>query len=460
MTHTQYYELLVSDPKIIKGIKTELENTGDFIKPIYSDSNTDDTEKTIISSNGNSCKVIRTSIGSPSKVMRRFPGIAYRLYDPSKPRPNSSYSSSSFSVNHGLLPQVKKPMTILSFSRDYFSKIIDDKDTLERLLTHIPDKYSLYTPLLLFNNSEHKSFNNTEFLEITKSGNVDLQQYFTALIQTVFSNEQRPIELIAINKPIERDDIVRQPHNLQVLFDNRPSSINKGHDDDDNFWCEVKQNGVWQIWNPFHTMFSRGNIKEKKRILDDFEDVSGNDVVDLYCGIGYFSFSYMQLQCRYLFGFELNPYSVDGFKRGLAKNKYFGRRDKEETIANIYCEDNVYSVDRIAEFRRKNNNNERLRIRHVNMGLLPSSKAGWPVAISILNQHNSWSDCPVSTLHIHENVGIECLNSGEFVSATIRELTSLGSGFLTFKPRHLEKIKTFAPDVWHVCLDVDVTLAH
>ena len=446
MTQTQYYELLVSDPKTIKNIKTELENTDDFIKPIYSDSSTDTTKQTTTRSNEPSYKVVRTRIGSLSEVMRRFPGVTYRLYDPAKPNTNTK----TFQLE-------KKPMTILSFSRDYFSKIIDNKDTLERLLTHIPDKYSLYTPLLLFNNSENKSFNNADFLSIIRTENIDLQRYFTALIQTVFPNgEQRPIELIAINKPIESNDVVRQPHNLQVLFDNRPHS--NGMDDDD-FWCEVKQNGVWQIWNPFHTMFSRGNVKEKKRILDTFEDVRGNDVVDLYCGIGYFSFSYMQLQCRYLFGFDLNPYSVEGFKRGLAKNKYFGREDKEGIIGNIHCEDNVHSVDRIAEFRKKNNDNEKLRIRHINMGLLPSSKAGWPVAISILVQHNSWSDCPVSTLHIHENVGIQCLNAGEFVSATINELTNLGNGLLTFRPRHLEKIKTFAPDVWHVCLDVDVALS-
>ena len=88
---------------------------------------------------------------------------------------------------------------------------------------------------------------------------------------------------LAINNPITEADVLRRPFNIQPLYGKLiDDSI---LDDNDNtlwenpsqeqlnssIWCKVIQNGVTQIWSPVFTMFSRGNIKEKKRVLTTFQ---------------------------------------------------------------------------------------------------------------------------------------------------------------------------------------------
>lgn len=144
------------------------------------------------------------------------------------------------------------------------------------------------------------------------------------------------------------------------------------------FWVSTKQNGITQTWAPRWTMFSRGNIKEKARLLsfhddndDNNEDKDDDDdqativvkenatqrpvmtdsqeekrnheyqdqrnnnrrahrvvpaerradglVVDLYAGIGYFAFCYAALGFRVLC-WELNAWSVEGLRRGAEAN--------------------------------------------------------------------------------------------------------------------------------------------
>ena len=65
-----------------------------------------------------------------------------------------------------------------------------------------------------------------------------------------------------------------------------------------------------QTWAPKHTMFSRGNIKEKARVLnlakqptaglepglENTDPEARTMAVDLYAGIGYFTFSYAASQ--------------------------------------------------------------------------------------------------------------------------------------------------------------------
>ncbi|KAI1164748.1 S-adenosyl-L-methionine-dependent methyltransferase [Nemania serpens] len=115
------------------------------------------------------------------------------------------------------------------------------------------------------------------------------------------------------------------------------------------FWVSTKQNGITQTWAPRWTMFSRGNIKEKARLLSFHDDADDNDddgvtedendaadeqkqsrrhqrsnhagavAVDLYAGIGYFAFCYAALGFRVLC-WELNAWSVEGLRRGAEAN--------------------------------------------------------------------------------------------------------------------------------------------
>ena len=85
----------------------------------------------------------------------------------------------------------------------------------------------------------------------------------------------------------------------------------------------------------------------------------------------------------------------------------------------------------------------------VNLGLIPTSEKGWPVAIRCLRKDTGgW-------LHIHENV-----TEGTEPELISRITTQLGSllephGAWTITVRHVEKVKSYAPHIFHVVVDVE-----
>lgn len=420
------WQIVVDDPKRLKKIKNALENAKAFVKPMESVT-IDDVQYKIIKSNFKDLKMLQKLLPEETN---------FQEYNENDDKENGDVKHK---MNHDLVSLVKS--ILLEMNKPI--ELIND------ILEHVPTRFTIYSPVMLLNNSTVRTFAHECFQKLTQD---ELNLIFDKMI------EQYKIEIIAINKPIEEEDLMRQPHNLQILH-------HQGNDSDikiDDIWCKVKQNGIWQIWNPMFTMFSRGNIKEKKRILDTYPDVKGNDIVDLYCGIGYFTFSYLKLQCKNIFGFELNEWSVLGLQKGLVANKYFDNHDG----IHIYNENNEKSVERIQEFRLKENDNKLLNIRHINLGLLPSSQQGYPLALEILLQHNDWLQTPLSTLHIHENVHIDDIQNGEFAQLVVTNLEQSipvekvdgDSRSWSFTVVYLEQIKTFAPDVWHVCIDVNVQL--
>lgn len=404
-----FVEILVNNPRHVKEIKTLLEEQNSFSRPIVSE---------------NGYKVIKTKLTDGSSLLEQI------------------LSRYSVAKRHYELKEITThdDDPLIKFTKDYLLSHSIPLPLSEELIVHLPLRYTLYSPLVLFNNSAQRSFLHGKWHElfaiISKNG------FFESMLQTVFPQFTH----IAINKPIIEEDVMRRPFNIHPLYGKlftgqlteevweKPTQ----GDFDRTIWCHVIQNGIHQFWSPVFTMFSRGNIKEKKRILDTYPDIESNDVVDLYAGIGYFTLSYLKRGARRVFCFELNPWSIEGLKRGVDKNKF-------EKKCFVYNESNENCIERLGSF-------DDLRIRHINLGLLPSSKPGWPLALELITKYNCLEK---STLHIHENVHIKDINSSTFVEDVLRELQNIESQ-RTYKAVHLEKIKTFAPDVWHVCLDVDV----
>lgn len=401
------YEILVDESRLIKTVKNQLESQQCFVKPIY---------------RCGRYRVLRTSITDASDS--RLAGFLTRQYE-SEPAQEQG---------------------LVGFTRAFLEK--HRAEGVDELLQCLPLRYTLYTPLVLFNYSRQRSFDRPEWKRFFQDGGEKLKKaYFGELLETLFPQD---VTHVAINMPIVETDVMRRPFNISPLYGELISpqlQLNDqlwDHPETSDFantvWCHTTQNGIQQFWAPLFTMFSRGNIKEKKRVLDTFPDIQGNDVVDLYAGIGYFTLSYLKRGARNVFCFELNPWSVEALRRGLEANKFDPNR------CHIYNESNETCIRRIQE------HSVDLRVRHINLGLLPSSEPGWPLALAIIALNKSLSTV---TLHIHENVHIDALNDGTFVSNTLRKLKTL-NGSYRYAKSHLEKIKTFAPDVWHICLDVDV----
>ncbi|KAF4630350.1 hypothetical protein G7Y89_g7785 [Cudoniella acicularis] len=265
-----------------------------------------------------------------------------------------------------------------------------------------------------------------------------------------------------------QDNILRTPSGLITLHGDfgpslSPDVIPSERDFKEAFWVSTKQNGITQIWAPRYTMFSRGNVKEKARLLEFHssrftpesrkrtkQELGHDAAVDLYAGIGYFVFSYVKVGMGKVLGWELNPWSVEGLRRGAQANGWSIRIVKShdewemgtEDIV-VFLEDNRKALERLKRLPP----GELRSVKHVNCGLLPSSEGSWETAMEILPEEG-W-------IHVHENVG------HNDVGAKKRQIQEAFSTHLQKAGRtaeviveHVEFVKTFAPGVWHCVFDV------
>ncbi|NXI16301.1 TYW2 protein, partial [Irena cyanogastra] len=142
-------------------------------------------------------------------------------------------------------------------------------------------------------------------------------------------------------------------------------------------WVEHVDNGIRYTFDVTKCMFSPGNITEKLRVAA--LPCSGEVLVDLYAGIGYFTLPFLvHAGAAFVHACEWNSHAVEALHRSLVLN---GVRDR--------C--HIHSGD-----------SRQLQLRdvadRVNLGLIPSSEEGWPVACRVLKKDTG------GVLHIHHNV--------------------------------------------------------
>uniref|UniRef100_A0A8D2L5T8 tRNA wybutosine-synthesizing protein 2 homolog n=1 Tax=Varanus komodoensis TaxID=61221 RepID=A0A8D2L5T8_VARKO len=226
-------------------------------------------------------------------------------------------------------------------------------------------------------------------------------------------------------------------------------------------WVEHVDNGIRYMFDVTQCMLSPGNITEKLRIasLQCAEEV----VVDLYAGIGYFTLPYLvHAGAAFVHACEWNPHAAEALRKNLQLN---GVADR--------CQ--VHQGD-----------NKKLELRdvadRVNLGLIPSSEEGWPVACWVLRKDVG------GILHIHQNVEsfpAKAPNSRQkpeqvqphehglgqteptraarcawqrWAEATRTRIRTLLEE-LDGKPwrtqiLHIERVKSYAPHVHHLVLDL------
>ncbi|KAM8952848.1 tRNA wybutosine-synthesizing protein 2 homolog [Pelodytes ibericus] len=219
----------------------------------------------------------------------------------------------------------------------------------------------------------------------------------------------------------------------------------------DSGWVEHIDNGIRYTFDVTKCMFSAGNIAEKQRVASLC--CSGEVVVDLYAGIGYFTLPYLvHAGASFVHACEWNPHAVKALKQNLELN---GVSEK----CQIHEGDNrQLMLQDVAD--------------RVNLGLIPSSEPGYPVACRVLKKDTG------GVLHIHHNVDsygrhlasnmndtdeesskckqIVWKEWAEAVETQVRSLLEKCNR----KPwrttiLRLEKVKSYAPHVDHVVLDLD-----
>ena len=234
------------------------------------------------------------------------------------------------------------------------------------------------------------------------------------------------------------------------------------------FWCTVRQNGIFQTWAPRYTMFSRGNITEKVRVLELASRTEARlgvkpqqtSAVDLYAGIGYFAFSYAKAGMGKVLCWEINPWSVEGLRRGTEGNKWnikivMGREDSEVECDDdeklvVFQESNDHAATRVEQMRDKIP-----PVIHVNCGYLPSSLESWEVAVQVLDSAGGW-------IHAHENVAKKDIEDRKAqIVTTFKELMTTNPNQKLVEQysvycEHVEMVKSYAPGVMHCVFDIAI----
>ncbi|KAL4956042.1 S-adenosyl-L-methionine-dependent methyltransferase [Aspergillus filifer] len=372
------------------------------------------------------------------------------------------------------------------------------------LVSSLPKRYTIYEPMLLLplNAFTHPPL----WCALYESLDNDQRNALYASIANAFS--RFGVAHIAINAPIVLTDKLghenrmRSPVGLIPLYgDFGPVVHSDGNREDEQpaeedytkaFWVRTVQNhGIVQIWAPLYTMFSRGNITEKARIMGHggvFEGlgdgsrgsgVSLNDVavVDMYAGIGYFVFSYLKRGVKRVWGWEINGWSVEGLRRGCVANGWGCRvirvqddgslsmpiselveslRDEDRVV--IFHGDNGFAADVMGQLRAVMQGRQAwTSIRHVNLGLLPTSEGAWDDACRIMDKDKGgW-------VHVHENVDVQRIEEkgGEIVASMGRSWAEYASVPADLKThvecRHIEQVKTYAPGVMHCVYDLQLS---
>ena len=399
----------------------------------------------------------------------------------------STYST----VNNGNVSKPKQGLDVLSEAiRNHLTsldqQVFTGADyTIDDLITKLPHHYSIYGQLLIlpaniFSITEWSDFITNRLKKNQYDGmfaavaqafhvtNIAIQSFIPGGLDFKVGNDSMNTTANIQRRP----DIIPVFGEFGTFVQGEPAA----QDFQDAFWVSAKQNGIVQVWAPLYTMFSRGNIKEKARILNlpsvttpPAESVSGQCAVDMYAGIGYFAFSYVKAGVEKVLCFEINPWSVNGLKRGAIANGWKFITVEEEEVASsgigwkkghiaepearllVFQANNRWARKVVDTFR-----DELPTIRHVNLGLLPSSEGSWRDAVYLLDEkeggwlhlHQNLRDdkhFETSTEDIRKQIEIYAKNrwSGKTTQNHGHDIATSMS--VSAQLQHVEKVKSYAP---------------
>ncbi|MBL7169971.1 MAG: class I SAM-dependent methyltransferase family protein [Candidatus Aenigmarchaeota archaeon] len=186
-----------------------------------------------------------------------------------------------------------------------------------------------------------------------------------------------------------------------------------------------KEHGISYKLDVAKVMFSKGNLTERKRLIDQIQE--DEVIIDMFAGIGYFSIGLGKFsKVKKICAIELNPESYHYLWENIKLNKV------EEKVFPMFgdCEKECASLGRIAD--------------RILMGLLPSPKDYLDAAMKIIK--------PNGTIHYHSTLGED--EGHEKLLFEIND-AAVNYGF-NIELLSWKKVKSYAPKVNHVVLDVRI----
>lgn len=367
--------------------------------------------------------------------------------------------------------------------------------TRDELLASLPPAHSIYSPMLLL---PHTILDQECWEALLLWCECEYDHALEAFYDVIA--EKTATTHIAINAPIPTEaatmtgipddpkldismsNVLRSPSNLMMLHGDFgpplppfPQHTPSDQDFGQAFWVSTMQNGIKQTWAPRYTMFSKGNVTEKARLLT-LESVASLrrtpwTAVDLFAGIGYFAFSYASAGASQVLCWDLNPWSIEGLRRGAVMNKWtvgsgLDMSAAAATLHNgsnkllVFCESNANALKRV-EARRS----LMPPVRHVNCGMLPDLGQAWQTAVYCLDwELGGW-------LHLHETSqesqvaeraetmrhDIERLLHGLMEGIHGPSHRGLSASKKQVSIDHIEKVKSVGPRMVHIVVDIHIT---
>jgi tRNA wybutosine-synthesizing protein 2 len=198
----------------------------------------------------------------------------------------------------------------------------------------------------------------------------------------------------------------------------------------------------------------------------------GCTAVDLYAGIGDFAFSYAAAGVQKVLCWDSDPWRIEGLRKGALRNNWkvqvhdnqlhpestdFRISSKTKLVA--FVESNEKALERIQILR-----DALPPIRHVNCGLLPTSRDCYATAAAALDPElGGW-------VHVHESFGVqEVTCKAKKIRVEFEELIKnldkergFSNETTARKPvvEHIQRVKTYGPGVLHCVVDIFVPPIH
>jgi hypothetical protein len=202
-------------------------------------------------------------------------------------------------------------------------------------------------------------------------------------------------------------------------------------------WITVTEQGIRQSFDLTKVMFSRGNVSEKIRFGKTL--VQENEIIlDMYTGIGYYTLpAIIHGKASFVYACEWNTYAVNALRYNIKDNKI----ENKVKILEGDCREQV------------GKHNLTNMVDRVSLGLLPSSEGGWRYAIKALKvPTGGW-------LHIHGNVPAKEMELWTTwvchrLDVLAKEENRPDNWFILCN--HVERVKSFAPTVFHYVADIFV----